>query len=191
MSVEYWAVPKKHFPGGLPDRMKKAQILDEELFEMEAASGASMTIDKSQYYILDKQIERAGLGKSVTSIKFYNGSSVKCCISPNTEQQAMPAAARGSMDDSESQLEAASSSASQLAAARSSASQLEAAPSSASQLAVARSSASQLEAAPGGQPAAASKLRAQLNSIGHAIGGHREHQELGDQASPTGLATCR
>ena len=30
MSVEYWAAPKKHFPGGLPDRMKKAQILDEE-----------------------------------------------------------------------------------------------------------------------------------------------------------------
>ena len=171
MSVEYWAVPKKHFPGGLPDRMMKAQILDEELFEMEAASGASMLIDKRQYYILDKQFERAGLGKNVTSIKFYNGSSVKCCISPNTEQQAMPAAARGSMDDSESQLEAASS--------------------SASQLAVARSSASQLEAAPGGQPAAASKLRAQLNSIGHAIGGHRDHQELGDQASPPGLATCR
>ena len=108
MSVEYWAVPKKNFPGGLPDRMKEAQILDEELFEMEAASGASMTIDKSQYYILDKQIERAGLGKNVTSIKFNNGSSVKCCISPNTEQQAMLATARGSMDDSESQLEAAS-----------------------------------------------------------------------------------
>ena len=59
-------------------------------------------------------------------------------------------------DDSESQLEAALSSAraafssaSQLAAARSSANQLEAAPSSASQLAVARSSASQLEAVPG------------------------------------------
>ena len=104
MSVEYWAVPKKNFPGGLPDRMKKAQILDEELFEMEAASGASMTIDKSQYYILDKQIERVGLVKNASCIKFYNGSSVKCCISPNMEQQAMPAAARGSMDDSESQL---------------------------------------------------------------------------------------
>ena len=184
MSVEYWAVPKKHFPGGLPDCMKEAQILDEELFEMEAASGASMTIDKSQYYILDKQIERAGLGKNVSCIKFYNGSRVKC-------PTVLPAAAQGSMDDSESQLEAASSSANQLAAARSSANQLEAAPSSASQLAVARSSASQLEAAPGGQPAAASKLRAQLNSICHAIGGHRVRQELGDQASPPGLATCR
>ena len=88
---------------------------------MEAASGASMTIDKSQYYILDKQIERAGLGKNVSCIKFYNGSSVKC-------PTVLPAAAQGSMDDSESQLEAASSSASQLAAAGSSASQLEAAP---------------------------------------------------------------
>ena len=48
MSVEYWAVPKKNFPGGLPDCMKESQILDEELFEMEAASGASMFIDKSQ-----------------------------------------------------------------------------------------------------------------------------------------------
>ena len=69
--------------------------------------------------------------------------------------------------------------------------QLEAVSSSASQLAAARSSASQLEAAPGGQPAAASKVRAQFNSIGHATGGHRDHQELGDQASPPGLATCR
>ena len=45
LSVEYWAVPKKNFPGGLPDCVKEAPILCGELFEMEAASGASMIID--------------------------------------------------------------------------------------------------------------------------------------------------
>ena len=76
--LEYWAVPKNNFPNGLPDDIKGSQVTEEDLADATVLGGGH--IDHDSIFIVDCEVPRTRLKKSVKILKFYTESRTTVAI---------------------------------------------------------------------------------------------------------------
>ena len=93
--VEYYGIPVKNFPGGLPDDIEKSRIDPEELECMHLAPG--LEVDVKSYYIVDKEAEplRFKMGKHVQLLAFWFSSSATMKGSKADRTGGQPASSSG------------------------------------------------------------------------------------------------
>ena len=78
--THYWGVPKSNFPDGLPPVVAQAVATDEEIDNMEVRGGG--TLDHQTYYIVDQEVCRQLLGRSVVTLELYTGSDTRARLPP-------------------------------------------------------------------------------------------------------------
>ena len=69
MELVYWGVPKHNFPAGPPEHWGECLMTQEQLAILEPIGGQQ--INWNDYYVVDQEIPRLGLGCAVLTFSFY------------------------------------------------------------------------------------------------------------------------
>ena len=99
--LQYWGVPKRNFPNGLPEAMRDAEVSGGDLEALAAANGGE--IDTQAYYVVDQQVERRMLGKDVRVFETCVNITTKVRIiggSGSSRKMLPPQAATGAPETS-------------------------------------------------------------------------------------------
>ena len=70
--MSYWAVPKTNFPQGLPNKIKAAEVGEDD-----GEEGTQVEVDRQLYFVVDQCVPREQLAKGVWIVTAFNATENK------------------------------------------------------------------------------------------------------------------